>query len=48
MSGFAESKQRLFLSREKVHQIPEVREISHRSSGDSDESRPTAKFESSD
>ena len=47
MSGFAGSKHRLIHSWEKVHQIPELKEILHRSSGDSGESRPTAKFESS-
>ena len=47
MSGNAENKHRLILSREKVHQIPEVHEILQRSSDESGESKPTAKFESS-
>ena len=47
MSGFTDSKHRLILSREKVHQIPEVQETQQRSSGDSGESKITAKFETS-
>ena len=46
MSGVVENKHKLILNREKVHLIPEVRESLQRSSGDSGESRPTAKFES--
>ena len=46
MSGVVENKHKLILNREKVHQIPEVRESLQRSSGDSGESRVTAKFES--
>ena len=44
MSGVVENKHKLILNR--VHQIPEVHESLQRSSGDSGDSRPTAKFES--
>ena len=43
MSGVVENKHKLILNR--VHQIPEVHESLQRSSGDSGESRVTAKFE---